>query len=236
MTKPNPDDFDSTAPNERNVATAAATDREEFLSLLPHYYRGEMSQSGNLLSRLDLTTDWAIVVVTAVLALAFQSSGDVSAYLLLIGIVGVSLFLLFDVRRYRIYDASRARVRLLEENLFANALDPSDVPLEAWRAELGEDLRTPTFKVSYWEAISRRLRRIYYHLYLLLGVAWLFRITLYTPKESWSQTASVSGVPGAVVAAAVAAFFLTVTVFTLWPRQRKAKGEVHGEKPGRWKQ
>ncbi|WP_408958999.1 DUF2270 domain-containing protein [Natrinema sp. 74] len=235
MTEPNPDDFDSTAPDERNVATVAATDREEFLSLLPHYYRGEMSQSGNLLSRLDLTTDWAIVAVTAVLALAFQGS-DVSAYLLLIGIVGVSLFLLFDVRRYRAYDASRARIRLLEENLFANALEPSDAPLEAWRAELGEDLRTPTFKVSYWEAASRRLRRIYYPLYLLLGVAWLFRITLYAPGEPWTKTASVPGVSGTAVVAVVAVFFLAATVVTVWPRGREAKGEFHGEKSGHWKE
>ncbi|MDS0474299.1 DUF2270 domain-containing protein [Natrinema sp. 1APR25-10V2] len=234
MTEPIPEDFDSTAHEERNVATVAATDREEFLALLPHYYRGEMSQSGNLLSRLDLTTDWAIVAVTAVLALAFQG-GDVSAYLLLIGIVGVSLFLLFDVRRYRVYDASRARIRLIEENVFANALEPSDAVLEAWRAELAEDLRRPTFKVSYWEAISRRLRRIYYPLYLLLGIAWLFRITLYTPKETWTQTASVPGVSGPIVVAVVAAFFLAATVVTVWPRGREAKGEFHGEKSGRWK-
>ncbi|MFD1563916.1 DUF2270 domain-containing protein [Haloarchaeobius amylolyticus] len=235
MEAADPERFDSTASDERNVATAAATDHEEFLSLLPHYYRGEMSQSGNLLSRLDLTTDWAIVVVTAVLALAFQG-GDVSAYLLLIGIVGVSLFLLFDVRRYRAYDASRARIRLLEENLFANALEPSDAPLEAWRVELGDDLRMPTFKVSYWEALSRRLHRIYYPLYLLLGVAWLFRITLYEPGEPWTQTASVPGVPGVVVASVVTVFFLVATAFMIWPQQREAKGEFHGEESGSWKQ
>ena len=235
MADPAPDDFDSTAPDERNVATVAATDREEFLSLLPHYYRGEMSQSGNLLSRLDLTTDWAIVVVTAVLALAFQGS-DVSAYLLLIGLVGVSLFLLFDVRRYRAYDASRARIRLIEENLFANALEPTDAALEAWRAELGDDLRRPTFKVTYWEALSRRLRRIYYPLYLLLGVAWFFRITLYEPGEPWTRTASVPGISGPIVAVVVAAFFLAATVITVWPRRREAKGEFHGEESGRWKQ
>ena len=235
MDASDPEPFDVTGPDERNVAATAATDREEFLSLLPHYYRGEMSQSGNLLTRLDLTTDWAIVVVTAVLALAFRG-GDVSAYLLLIGIVGVSLFLLFDVRRYRAYDASRARLRLLEENLFANALQPSDAPLETWRAELGDDLRRPTFKVSYWEALSRRLRRIYYPLYVLLGVAWLFRVTLYEPGEPWTQTATVPGIPGVVVVIVVAAFFLVATALTVWPQQREAKDEFHGEDSGSWKQ
>lgn len=234
MTEQTPEDFDSSGAEERNVATSAAVEGEEFLSLLPHFYRGEMSQSGNLLTRLDLTTDWAIVVVSAVLALSFRG-GDVTAYLLLIGIIGVSLFLLFDIRRYRVYDASRARIRLLEENMFANALEPSGVSLESWREALGKDLRRPTFKVSYLEALSRRLRRIYYPLYVLLGVAWVFRITVYEPGEPWTQTASIPGLPGVVVAVVVAVFFLVATAITFWPVEREAKGEFHGEELGSWK-
>ncbi|MDS0258942.1 DUF2270 domain-containing protein [Haloarcula sp. S1CR25-12] len=227
-------DFDATDREASEVGATAAEDSEEFLSLMPHYYRGEVSQSGNLLSRLDLTIDWAIVLVTAVLALAFQG-GDVTAYLLLIGMVGVSLFALFDVRRYRAFDASRARVRVLEENLFANSLDPEEVPMAEWRRELAADLRTPTFKVNYWEALARRLKKVYYPLYALLGLAWAFRISIYTPGQSWIETASVPGIAGELVAAAVAAFFLVVTVFTYWPRERHARGEFHGEDSGDWK-
>lgn len=234
MTDEDGDDFDATTTEASEVGRTAATDAEEFLSLMPHYYRGEVSQSGNLLSRLDLTIDWAIVVVTAVLALAFRG-GDVTAYLLLIGLLGVSLFTLFDVRRYRAFDASRARVRVLEENLFANSLDPESVPMAAWRAELATDLRTPTFKVSYPEALARRLRKVYYPLYVLLGVAWAFRISIYTPGEPWVETASVPGIAGEFVVAAVGAFLLVVTVFTYWPRQRHARGEFHGEESGDWK-
>jgi len=178
MSADEPNEFDATDPEAREVASAAAADTEAFLSLMPHYYRGEVAQTGNRLSRLDLTIDWAIVVVTAVLALAFQS-GDTAAYLLLIGLLGVTLFVVFDVRRYRTFDASRARVRVLEENLFATSLDPEGVPMTEWRSELSSDLRTPTFKVSYWEALSRRLRKVYYPLYLLLGVAWVFRVSLH---------------------------------------------------------
>jgi uncharacterized membrane protein len=227
--------FDSAERDAREVAGDAGTDPDEFLSLMPHYYRGEVSQNGNLLTRLDLTTDWAIVVVSAVLALAFQG-GDATAYLLLIGMVAVSLFLVFDVRRYRTYDASRARIRVLEENLFANSIDPSGAPLPDWRVELGEDLRKPTLKVSFREALSRRLRRVYYPLYVLLGVAWVFRVTLYEPRESLVETSSVPGIPGEIVVWVVAVFFVLVTAFTFWPHTREAKGEFHGEQPGRWKE
>lgn len=234
MTSPEDEEFDAPTREARTVGAEAATEREEFLSLMPHYYRGEVSQAGNLLSRLDLTIDWAIVVVTALLALAFQGS-DVSAYVLLIGFVAVTLFLLFDVRRYRTYDASRARVRILEENLFASSLQPTEIPVEDWRAELGSDLRVPKLRVGYWEALARRLRRVYFPLYVLLGVAWLFRITIYAAGESWTETASIPGVPGTAVVALVAVFFVVLTVYTFWPREREARGEFHGQEAGEWK-
>ena len=229
-----PEDFDPTDHDQREVASEAATDREAFLSMLPHYYRGEVAQLNSLQDRLDLTVDWAIAVVTAVLALAFQG-GDVSAYLLLIGIVAVSAFLLFDVRRYRIYDATRARVRLLEENVFANVFRPKGTPVEEWREELGDDLRRPTLKVSYREALSRRLKRVYFLLYALLGSAWAFRITLYASGEPWLETASIPGIPGEAVVGIVAVFFVGVVAVTFWPTRRRARGEFHGEQPGRWK-
>ncbi|MFC7007189.1 DUF2270 domain-containing protein [Halalkalicoccus salilacus] len=39
-------------------------------------------------------------------------------------LVGV-VFLLIESKRFRDYDIWRSRVRVLQENLFANALDPS---------------------------------------------------------------------------------------------------------------
>ena len=118
-----------------------------------------------------------------------------------------------------------------EPNEF-DATDPEGVPMTEWRSELSSALRTPTFKMSYWEALSRRLRKVYFPLYVLLGVAWAFRISLYTPGESWVATASVPGLAGEVVLSVVAVFFLLLTVFAFWPRQRRARGEFHGEESG----
>lgn len=65
--------FDPEDREAREVAAEAGRDQGDFLSLLPHYYRGEVGQMSTHLSRLDLTTDWAIALLTAVLALSFGS-------------------------------------------------------------------------------------------------------------------------------------------------------------------
>ncbi|WP_226043005.1 DUF2270 domain-containing protein [Natrinema sp. DC36] len=226
------DRFDT---QDEEVAAEAGTDPEEFLSLLPHFYRGSVSQSVSAQDRLDRTTDWAITLIAALLSVVFASE-DMPAYLLLIGLVLLGMFLLFEVRRYRFYDVWRSRVRFVQENIFANAFDPAGVEHHPnWREEIGDDLRQPTFKVSYLEALSRRVRRVYALLFVVIGLAWVSKITLFTPEAQWTEAAELPGIPGLIVATALALFYLTVLLIAFWPGKREAKGEIHGVKSGHWK-
>jgi len=132
------------------------------------------------------------------------SSADNPHYIILVGILAVSLFLLIEARRYRDYDVYRSRVRLFQQNLLADALDPSEgLEHEDWRSKLSQDYRRPTLKVSTWEATANRLRRIYLPLLIVLLVAWLFRITAFAPNESLLTTASIAVVPGPLVIAVI---------------------------------
>jgi uncharacterized membrane protein len=220
--------------DDQEIGASAADDTDSLLSALPHFYRGEVSQANSAQDRIDRTTDWAITLLAAVLSLVF-SGRNRPAFLLLIGIFVLSIFLFYEVRRYRFYDHWRARVRFVQENVFANALEPTGVEHPAWREELSDDLRQPTFKVSTREALSRRIRRVYGLLFAVAGVGWAFKVTLFTPEQQWTEAAELPGIPGTVVAAVLALFFAGVFVVGLWPGEREAKGEIHGVEPGDWK-
>lgn len=221
-------------PEESEVAASAARDSDDFLSLIPHFYRGEVSQATTALDRLDRTTNWAITLLAALLSVVFANE-DVPAYLLLIGLVLLCMFLFFEVRRYRFYDMWRARVRLIQENVFANAFYPAGAQHRDWRKEVGNDLREPTFKVTYLEALSRRVRRVYGPLFTVVGIAWVSKITLFTPEAVWTDAASLPGLPGEIVVALLAVFFATTLAVAFLPSTREAKGEVHGVESGDWK-
>jgi len=161
MSESGSDEFDPTAPEQRQIGREMVDDSTGLGSVMAHCYRGEMGRVTTWRQRLDQTTTWAVTVMAAILTWAFSSS-DNPHYILLIGIVVVTVFLAIEARRYRDYDVFRSRVRLLQENLFANALDPSqDVERKDWRAELSADFRVPTVKVSLREALDNRLRRVY---------------------------------------------------------------------------
>lgn len=219
-----------------DAETDARTRREDLPTLLGHLYRGEMSRAVAWRDRLDRTTNWAVTIMAAVLTFVF-SAPDNPHYLLLIGMLTVALFHLVETRRYRTYDVWRSRVRLLEENLFATAVDPDGtVEYEPWRRELGDDLRRPAVKTPFIEAYSRRLRRIYLPLAVVLLAAWIARITVFAPGPNPVAAAAIVAVPGSVVIAVVALAHLVAGAVAFWPRERKAMGELYDrDKHGEWK-
>ncbi|WP_435074159.1 DUF2270 domain-containing protein [Halorubrum sp. HHNYT27] len=233
MADETPDDSELAA--EAELGSEMAEHSTEMSSILGDAYRGELDRETTWRSRLDQTTTWGVTVVAAILTFAFSST-DNPHYIILVGILAVSLFLLIEARRYRDYDVYRSRVRLFQQNLLADALDPSEgVEHEDWRSKLSRDYRTPTLKVSMGEAVANRLRRIYLPLLVVLLVAWLFRITAFAPNESLLTTASIAVVPGTLVVAVIALYYIAISMIVLWPRDREAKGEFREGDPKEWK-
>jgi uncharacterized membrane protein len=221
-----PDDFDPESREDREIAGAAARERGEFLSLMGHAYRGEMGRTTSWRTRIDRTTNWAVVLVATLLTWAF--SGEARPhYILLIGTVMVTVFLGIEARRYRVYDIWRSRVRILEENVFANALEPDGAEQPNWRELLSDDFRNPTMKTPVFEAVSRRLKRVYFPLLTVLVVAWVVRLTVFASADTGLvATAAVGQVSGAAVLVGVAAYYAGVLALTFWPGRRHAKGEL----------
>ena len=208
---------------------------EDVPQFLVHLYRGELDRVTTWRGRLDQTINWAVTIMAAVLTWVF-SSGDNPHYLLLIGMLTVATFHLIETRRYRTFDVFRSRVRLMEEEVFADALDPAGESEVDWRERLGADLRRPAVKTPFFEAYARRLRRVYLPLLYVLLAAWVARITVFTPDEGVLASAAVVGVPGEVVIVAVGGTYLVATGFAFWPRERQAKGELYDrEEEGEWK-
>lgn len=222
-----PTDFDPESPEEREIAGRAARDRSDFLALMGHAYRGELGRTTAWRTRIDRTTNWAVVLTATLLTWAFSTDSR-PHYVILVGLVMVTLFLGIEARRYRIYDIWRSRVRLLEENVFANALDPEGVEQTNWRELLSEDFREPAIKTPHTEAIARRLRRVYLPLITVLVAAWLVRLTVFSAASTGLVgSAAIGGLPGAAVLLMVGFVYVGGLVITFWPGPRRAKGELH---------
>lgn len=201
--------------DDRDVSAQITDDLSAYTTLTTDFYRGEMDRMTTWRSRLDQTTNWAVVIVAAILTWAFTSP-DNPHYVILIGVFGAAAFLVMEAHRYREYDVWRNRVRTLQEGLFADVFAPDRTRDGDWQAELGDELRTPTFDISVIGAINHRLRRSYLALLLILLVAWIARITVFETSEPWRQTASIFVIPGEVVIGVVAVFYVIVVGIVVW--------------------
>lgn len=209
------------------VADRVASDPSRLVSILDSYYQAEMRRVLAWRDRLDRTTNWAVVLTATLLTWTF-SSEDNPHYVVLIGVAAVSFFLFIEARRYRMYDVWRSRLRLMEENFFATALDGKEVEEGDWRERISRDLRFPRMKIPWKEAVQRRLRRVYLPIFLLLAAAWGVRVTAFAPDHQGPrEAASIGRIAGVWTWSAVLALYGALLILSLWPIPRRARGEVH---------
>lgn len=228
MSQQSAKEFDATDAEHRELGEGLLEEDMGPSSATAHLYRGEIHRMKFWRERLDRTTNWAVIMISAILTWAFSRPG-IPHYILLMGIATLSVFLMIEARRYRGYDIWRSRVRKLQENVFAYGLDPSAGLVDSdWRKQLSEDYRTPTLKITAEEAIAHRLRRVYLPLFTILLVAWIMRTTAFSPK-SWTTSATVGMIPGEIVIAIVVVFYTGAIITAVRPRTWHAKGELRSE-------
>lgn len=207
----------------------------EGTTALVHLYRGEVSRSNTWRSRLDATTNWAVVTTGIALSYAFGAADNTPVVILIVSLL-VLLFLFIEARRYRYYELWTHRVRLLETNFYSNLLSADFKPESGWASGLAYTLQHPAFPISLLEALGRRYRRNYALLFSILTLSWLAKVVIHpTSVESWSQfleRAAVGPVPGWLVLMGGVGFnggLLALGLFTVG--LRKTDAEVFDQTP-----
>jgi uncharacterized membrane protein len=202
----------------------------DFVTAMVHLFRAEIQRANVWRQRLDTTTNWAVVVTGATLSIAF-SQPTVHHGVILLNTMMVTLFLFIEARRYRYYELWSYRVRLMETDFYAAMLVPPFHPSPEWAESLAENLLTPSFPISMWEAFGRRLRRNYFWIFLILGIAWLAKSWLFpAPSGNFAEfvlRCAVGPVPGNTILILGALYYGFLIIFALATiNMSHASGEV----------
>jgi len=184
-----------------------------FATAMIHFYRGEMGRATTWRTRLDTTTNWAVVTVAAALTFVFGSPQH-PHFMLLLVLLLVLTFLYIEARRYRYYALWSQRVRLMETDFFAAMLAPPFCPSADWADRLSESLLHPHFPIAQWEAIGRRFYHTYIWLITLLLLSWVAKLSIHPvlapDLATIIERAAVGAIPGAWVVTAVGVTYGTM--------------------------
>ena len=202
----------------------------EFVTAMVHLFRAEIQRANVWRQRLDTTTNWAVVATGATLSIAF-SQPNVHHGVIILNTLLVTLFLFIEARRYRYYELWSYRVRLMETDFYAAMLVPPFHPSPEWAESLAENLLSPKFPITMWEAFGRRLRRNYLWIYLILGIAWIGKTYLFpqpvTTMAEFVLRGSVGPIPGhfmLLMGAIYYGFLALIAIGTIG--MNRATGEV----------
>jgi uncharacterized membrane protein len=202
-----------------------------YVNAMSHFYRGELGRIMVWRQRLDITTSWAITLSSAVFGFAF-SNREVPHIIFFFNVAVVFMLLWIEARRYRFYDAFRARVRMLEAHFLVPIVSQNTAMLQGeWQKLVCEDLILPSFKISRFEAIGRRLRRNYGFIFVMVLTAWVTKIFLHADPAitSWGtfyQALHVgTSIPSWLVAAVFVLTLGTVTSVVFYVGKRFS-GEI----------
>ncbi|MBV7392801.1 DUF2270 domain-containing protein [Mameliella sediminis] len=190
------------------------------ITAVAHLYRGEVYRSTIWRTRLDTTTNWAVVTLGVALSISFASPDSSPLPLVLVGVL-ILLFLMLEARRYRYFNVWRARCRWMEQHFYAPMLDDGDLHLEeCWQKTLAKDYMRPTYHVTLMTAIGRRIRSNYLWILLIQSLAFAGKLAVHpTAVQSWQEAldrADVGPVPGEVLVAGGVIYITTAAGLALW--------------------
>lgn len=228
-------------PGEKGAITAGIdfpATSSEVITVLAHYYRGEIARMISWRDRLDRTTNWAIGAIAAMLSISL-ASGQAHHSVLLFAMLLTQVMLLIEARRYRFYHVYRARVRLIEREYFAPLFEPDRRGTDPGLASLYADLREPRFTITLLQAMSRRLRRNYCWIFVVVLLAWLVKTVsamaygharLVRSVGQFLDNTAIAGIPGIAVVLGVCllyAWLLFVMLFFDVNEDELGPGQVH---------
>ena len=210
-------------PTETLERTPPTASKPEFtaaeIGALAHLYRGEIYRSTVWRTRLDSSTNWAVVTTGIALSATYSNAVASPLPMVLVGLL-VTVFLMFEARRYRYFDVWRARARLLETDFYAPMISGAGAQRGLrWAELLARDYISPSYHISYARAIGRRLRRTYGWIFAIQALAYYGKLAIHpTPlmslAEVWDR-AAIGPIPGGLVVAAGVLFHSGWLVFAL---------------------
>jgi uncharacterized membrane protein len=222
----------STSPTsqETTVSVQRSIYDPGYVNAMSHFYRGEISRIMVWRQRLDTTTNWAITSSTAIITISFSNAG-VPHIIFFFNLAIVWVMLWIEARRYRFYDAFRARVRMLEAHFLVPMVMENRQMLQGdWKNLVCEDLILPSFKISKLEAVGRRLKRNYVFIFILILVAWVTKIFLHAGAPisgigGFYHALRVGHIPSWAVAFIFLGTFASVIGMTIYV-SKKSSGEI----------
>ncbi|WP_225429797.1 DUF2270 domain-containing protein [Deinococcus detaillensis] len=159
--------------------TAASYSTNEANALI-HLYRAEVGKMTAYRQRLDMTTNWSVVTTAGLASFALGDDNN-SHVVFLFAMLMNYFFLHLEARRFRTFEISHHRTRIMERFFYPAMLGDKVDP--NWHQLLLGELAKPRSPMNRWDSLGWRLRRNYLWIYVGILIAWIAKLDTVRSKQ-----------------------------------------------------
>jgi uncharacterized membrane protein len=199
------------------------------VTALVHLYRAEVGRMTSYRQRLDTTTNWAITSSALVTTFSLGNAAIPHVAFLFLMFVN-AFFLSVEARRFRVSEAARYRVLLMERYVYPELIGEGSA--RDWRPALIEALRTPYSypPVGMLGAVGWRLRRNYLWIYVAVLLTWVAKLEIIGGASAdVVAEAAIGRVSGVAVWAIVIVAYLALIAVTLLAKRSYPMGSEEAQ-------
>ncbi len=193
--------------------TAMADDTIETL------YSEETRRSLSWRSAMDWTRNLSVLIVAGMAFVAFGLNGS-SHLVLFLGSLSIFALLIFESRMHQFAQTSEERLREIEKNYFAPALDVGVSAAPDWRQRLARGLASTGPEVGFIEAFAARVSKNYFLIFLALDTCWFSKLYVDPrPATTWAEfqhRADFGFVPGWLILLVVVPVWGSYVALIVW--------------------
>lgn len=213
-------DTDAPAPGALPDLPPSPASPAAFHTAMAHLYRAEMHRMTVWRQRLDVTSNWAILLTMGLTTFTLGSP-QLPHFILLLGLAALAISIVIESRRYRHLHHSQWRLHVMERGYFDPLLKGADPMEEAkWKAVLSRDLEEKRYLIGLFSAARVRLRRNYLLLVFFITAVWITKLFVHPqgPKsvaEFYERFAVGDLIPPWFVVATAAIFIGGATLLAM---------------------
>jgi uncharacterized membrane protein len=184
------------------------------------YYSRETQRLLQRERLIETTRYLSVFALGGMIYFAFGFPETSSHLVLIYGSLVIFLFQIFEARTYQMARSSIERLRIVDVNIIAPAVDTTLIPVPGWEKDLSESIRNASAPIRFPAAFAATIFKAYFIIFITLDICWFSKLYLFPfPAGNWGEFVSrldFGAVPGAFFLWFASGFWIVYTALAFW--------------------